>query len=52
MEQPHLINVETKETTIESNDTSDLKINRIVTPISLVDSGCVKIVVECMKLFL
>lgn len=34
MGQPHLMDVVTKETTIESNDADDLKINRIVTPVS------------------
>lgn len=37
MGQPHLMDIETKETTIESNDVSDLKINRIVTPVSLMN---------------
>ncbi|MDE5539061.1 MAG: hypothetical protein K2J20_01070 [Bacilli bacterium] len=37
MGQPHLMNVETKETTIDSKDAGDLKINRIVTPVSLMN---------------
>lgn len=36
MGQPHLLSVENKETNIDSDD-SNLKINRIVTPISLLD---------------
>jgi hypothetical protein len=36
MGQPHLMTVENKETNIETDDV-DLKINRIVTPISLLN---------------
>lgn len=37
MGQPHLMNVENKETIIESDDNNDIMINRIVTPVSLMD---------------
>lgn len=36
MGQPYLMSVENKQTTIESDNNSDLKINRIVTPISMI----------------
>lgn len=37
MGQPHLMSVENKETVIESADNNDIMINRIVTPVSLMD---------------
>ncbi len=37
MGQPHLMSVEDGETTIESDNNGDLKINRIVTPVSLMN---------------
>lgn len=37
MGQPHLMSVEDKETTIESGDNNDVMINRIVTPVSLMN---------------
>ena len=35
--QPHLMSVENKETTIETSDENNIKINRIVTPVSLIN---------------
>lgn len=37
MGQPHLMSVENKETTIETSDENNIKINRIVTPVSLIN---------------
>lgn len=37
MGQPHLMSVENKETIIESDDNNDIMVNRIVTPVSLMD---------------
>lgn len=37
MGQPHLMLVENRETTIETNDDNNIKINRIVTPVSIIN---------------
>ena len=37
MGQPHLMSVENRETTIETNDDNNIKINRIVTPVSIIN---------------
>lgn len=37
MGQPHLMSVEDKETAIESDDNNNLKINRIITPVSMIN---------------
>lgn len=37
MGQPHLMSVENRETTIETNDNNNIKINRIVTPVSIIN---------------
>lgn len=37
MGQPHLMSVENRETTIEMNDDNNIKINRIVTPVSIIN---------------
>ena len=37
MGQPHLMSVENKETTRETSDENNIKINRIVTPVSLIN---------------